>query len=279
MRGCLEPRLLVVCMDRKCAEICRTSRLMNCVHIDMPELPPSEYRTNAFAYVSWFRLELMREALTLVEEVYCIDADILLFLNPWVDTRRVRTEADGSHNSNAGANVDSSVANDSVELPAAYDFMYQREKGHNSSVGCGGDLNGGQLYLRRTALPAASSGGGATAATAKAAHERFYGNMLKLRTKILRGPKLDQDYMIGAASAAGLRYCSFPPELYTSHCVADRRSLKYALSYPLRDVISYHTSCVKGYDNKVRKMRRVMDKKYGIVKAEQVLRTPLINAI
>ena len=55
-----------------------------------------------------------------------------------------------------------------------------------------------------------------------------------------------------------MRICSLTPHLFTAHCYIDFGNIRYINNgrTPIRDIISYHVSCVEGLGLK---KRRLMD--------------------
>ncbi len=77
---------MTVCMDPKCHTMCVNAKIDNCVLLDSPELPLSDFGKEAFFFFSFLKFELMRASLTVVDEVFFFDADVLLFRNPFIET-------------------------------------------------------------------------------------------------------------------------------------------------------------------------------------------------
>jgi hypothetical protein len=102
--------------------------------------------------------------------------------------------------------------------PSLADFRYQAESG----AGCRAAPNGGLLYVRSTPQGVA-----------------LLRNMVSRKDDIeASGDKLDQDYVVAAAAAAGVSRCALPKALFAGHCLRaqDRRA-------PVGELISYHAHC------------------------------------
>lgn len=205
MGRCLYPRFITVCLDEKCKEYCDASKIPPelCPLIVQPQLPVSTHGKGAYNYVTFLKHHLMYEALKIAQYAFLIDADVLLFRNPFVEAIFLRT--------NSCERAISTNQLDRTTLPrrAVFidaklkfpvpDLVFQIEQ-HRGSI-CSGGVNTGQYFLRksnRTLL--------------------FLNEMFKRRKDVINGVKLDQGYVAEAAKAAHAIRSSLPMYLFTSHC-------------------------------------------------------------
>lgn len=128
---CLKTRFISVCLDAKCFHHCEDAT-GNCVLLDLPKLPNSEYGEGAYDFITYLPHEIIFSALKEVEEIILVDGDVLMMQNPWVATRHKRRE-DGQH-----------------YRYQMFDFMYQPE--HDpADLSCAlGMVNTGQMYIRNS---------------------------------------------------------------------------------------------------------------------------------
>jgi hypothetical protein len=114
-----------------------------------------------------------------------------------------------------------------------YDFRHQAEKG----AGCLAQPNGGLLYLRATS-----------------AGRSLVAHMVNKKDAIEgSGDKLDQDYVAGAADAAGASRCALPRMHFAGHC--PRAALASA---PLSGIATYHAHCCGEKSAKLGLLRRIV---------------------
>ncbi len=110
LHTCMWSRFIVVCLDSGCMEKCELKTIGNCVLLSLPPTPPSNFLQGAYVYLTWFKQELIREALVVVEEAMFFDADVLLLRNPWVYTQSGRFQ-------------------NTSRIYKPYDLMFQRDRG------------------------------------------------------------------------------------------------------------------------------------------------------
>ena len=109
--------------------------------------------------------------------------------------------------------------------PTQYEFRHQAEEGR----GCEARPNGGLLYVRNTA-PVLD----------------MLARMLSKRSDIeSNANRLDQDYVLGAATAAGVTRCAFPTERFAGHCPRAQRPWT-----PVGALVTYHAHCCGRRDDK-----------------------------
>ena len=116
--------------------------------------------------------------------------------------------------------------------PFAFDFRHQTERG----AGCDARPNGGLLYVRATS-----------------AGKALLREMVAKKDIIeSTGDKLDQDYVIEAAEAAGVARCALPRSHFAGHCPAAHHS-----AAPLSGIATYHAHCCGERDAKLALLERV----------------------
>ena len=211
---CLSNFFVTLCMDRKCYRECEAHNLLNCVYVrtKFALLPPSSfsYLENAYGYINYLKIAVHRAALRCVESFFFIEADVLIYKNPWDENVFVGRKADGT-----------------VIPNTSYDFMFQRERPRNkkyNDLSCenGLSLNGGQYYFLNSEPT-----------------RNFLDSLVanRNRTISLLG-KGDQDFIVSAAIESNVRMCTLPANTITGHC----RSMR-ALNHPISETITYHTAC------------------------------------
>lgn len=221
LRSCLESRFVTACLDSKCMQFCNASNIPHCVLIDFKELPPSDFNKGEYRFFTFFKHELLYEALKFAEHVFFFDADVAIFKNPFVETQFGRDE-------------------DGNRILAPYDLMFQRDRGRGPS--CAGSVNSGQIYLRNSS-----------------AVRLYLHYMHEMKPVIIEGKHgLDQDFVQNASQTAGLRSCSLHPTLYTAHCYQIFGNIRYMdHGQPVKKLVTYHTSCKDGLNSKLALLSRV----------------------
>lgn len=129
-----------------------------------------------------------------------------------------------------------------------YDLMYQRDRGR--TLDCTGSVNTGQVYMRNSTRA-----------------QIYFQRFRELKGVIMEGKNgPEQDHVFDASQLGKMRICSLTPHLFTAHCYIDFGNIRYINSgrTPIKDIISYHVSCVEGL---AVKKRRLMDV-YNAVKAK-----------
>ena len=219
---CLEKRLVTVCLDEECGLLCKKNRIANCTQLDAPPTPYSQYsatvdvaQKHSYAFMTWLKYEMLFAALQVATEVFYLDADVMLFDNPFIEVPYGRNST-------------------GAKIPGEYDIMYQRERGLKE-LGCGGSVNGGLLYLRNSS----------------AIHDKFIPSMLKMRNTILSGSgRSDQD--IVGDYVGRLSHCSLPVSRYMGACTSSKPGDQRV---DVRKIITYHANCVGGMDNKLKRLK------------------------
>ena len=118
--------------------------------------------------------------------------------------------------------------------PTSADFRHQAEAG----AGCSARPNGGLLFVR-------SSPQGV----------QLLRNMVARRAEIeATGDKLDQDYVEGAALAAGVSRCALPRALFAGHC---RRAQER--SAQVGGLVTYHAHCCAVRTSKLALVERIVE--------------------
>lgn len=226
LRDCLESHFITACLDQQCMQFCDQHGIPHCVLVDFGGILPSDFGQGEYRFLTYIKHELMAAALEHAEHVFFFDADVAIFKNPWIETQFGRG-LDGKH----------------MQVDGGYDLMYQREWG--AGLDCSGAVNSGQLYLRNSAKV-----------------HTYLANMQAHKAIILNGSRgLDQDFVWGAAMAAGLKVCSLPPTLYTAHChpgeiFGHMRHIDHGLA--IQHVVTYHTNCCSGTECKLWWMNKMV---------------------
>eukprot|EP01034_Spumella_vulgaris_P026391 gene26391-32965_t len=186
-------------------------------------MPVSDFGKGVYTYFTWIKHELMAEALKVVGEVFFFDADVVLFRNPWIETTYGRHE-NGSH------------------IYQPYDLMWQRDRGRGPS--CGGSVNSGQMYVRNSTRS-----------------QQYFYNMFEVKGIILQGGNgLDQDFVHNATTGTNMTYCALSGTLFTTHCLIVFGNIQFIdRNTPLNKMISYHTACVEGLQNKKNKLSHMLN--------------------
>ena len=184
LRSCLGTRFVIVSTDAKADEQCKRAGFLNCALVEVQRLDNMSIQfTCGFYAFSFFKYELLKESLQLVNEMFFFDADVLIFRNPWFDD-------------NGLFRLDSS----GVRVDPTFDFMFQREGGF--SFDCSAeDINGGQYYIRNSTQI-----------------QSFIDNMFKYKEQIMSFSegKFDQDYIKRAVEASHIKVCGLNHYRFTS---------------------------------------------------------------
>lgn len=222
--NCLRNRFVRLCLDVKCREFCKKHGIHNCPMIDLQMLPPSDFNKGEYRFFTYLKHILLSEALKVADYAFFFDADVIVMKNPFPETQFDREES-GQHKHK--------------EVP--FDMMFQRDRGRGNS--CSGTVNSGQIYLRNSPQV-----------------QTYLQTMLALESKVLAGKDgLDQDFVAEAALKANMTTCPLTPHLYTAHCYQIFGNIAYMLNKtPVKDIISYHTSCVEGLGTKKTHLLRVL---------------------
>jgi hypothetical protein len=189
---CLQKRFITVCLDKKCLALCDEHGIQNCIHLTIPETPYtgfgaaiSKYQKNSYNYIVWLKYELSLESLLVTEEFFYFDADVMVFKNPFPDTRYGRD-------------------NNGTKIEGHYDIMYQRERGMKER-GCGGSVNGGLFWMRNATV----------------LHEKFFPAFMKHREELINlTGRSDQDIVGDYVCLA--KCCTLPTNRFMGHCVWSR---------------------------------------------------------
>jgi hypothetical protein len=194
---CLRKRFITVCLDKKCLALCKENDLPGCIHLDIPETPlsgfgaaTSAYQKYSYNYIVWLKYELFLEALLVTEEFFYFDADVMVFKNPFPDTRYGRD-------------------NNGIKVEGRYEIMYQRERGMKER-GCGGSVNGGLYWMRNSS----------------ALHDKFFPAFMKHKEELIYGTgRSDQD--ISGDYVCLAKCCTLPVARYMGHCISSRDANGY----------------------------------------------------
>ena len=224
LKECLQRRLIIACLDSTCMEVCHKNSIPNCVRLNLPVLPASDFGENAFNFITYLKYELILAALNIADHVLFIDADVLLFRNPWLDIYFDRNMSSGKRGG-----------------VSKYDFQYQREQG--TSYSCAGTVNGGQLYFRKTAKSI-----------------KVLEQMISNKTFIIESDNglADQDLLEKYVKLYNLSTCSLSPDLFRGHCLHGHRMGLKNLSWLNTDIITYHSTCLIGAEEKMAVLHQIV---------------------
>ena len=206
-------------------EMCKKHDVINCAELTLPPVPPSDYGRGAYSYMTWMKQDLLRESLSVVNEVLFFDADILVMRNPWPYTQTGR-EMNGTR---------------IKESYGTYDIMYSRDRGHG--LDCSGTINTGIIYARNTS-----------------ATRELFGIMDGYKDVIVEGKNgyHQAHFQTAKPQVKDLISCCLDPNLFLTQCSGKSAfdNTKYiGPNTPLRDVVAYHTACVSGEHKKADKMK------------------------
>ena len=120
--ACLAARFVTVCLDKDCHHTCLELGLHHCTLVSTTNIvyPPSNFLQGAFFYLSYIKYLLIQEFFKFATELFFVDADVLVYCNPW---QRV------------------SLFNN-TDVDFVYSPEYLKRRSH---------INGGQYFLRKTA--------------------------------------------------------------------------------------------------------------------------------
>jgi len=186
---CVEKRFITVCLDETCLKECQSYGLKNVVWVQVPETPMTGFgmvadkiQRFAFGYMSWLKYEMMFESLKVATEVMYLDADVMIYDNPFLETPYGRDDT-------------------GKKIPGPYEVMFQRERGIKEK-GCRGEVNGGLIYLRNTTR----------------VHERFIPGMRGEKAEIVSATgRQDQDIVLKYVGPPMAR-CTLPVSRYVGFC-------------------------------------------------------------
>lgn len=72
-------RLVTLCLDVGCIKACEIYHITGCVLADVG----LHILHQKYHFMTWLKTEILMQALTVAEEVFFFDVDILLLKNPW----------------------------------------------------------------------------------------------------------------------------------------------------------------------------------------------------
>lgn len=229
LRDCLQSRFVLACLDTGCMERCQEHNVPNCAELTLPPVPPSDYGEGAYSYMTWMKQDLLKESLSVVNEVLFFDADVLVMRNPWPHTQMGRM-----YN---GTRIKESFG--------TYDIMYSRDRG--SGLDCAGTINTGIIYARNTS-----------------ATRELFGRMEEMKGDVIEGKDgyHQAHFQAVRPKVKDLRACSLDPNRFLNQCSAKSsfNNVRYiGPTTPLRQVIAYHTACVAGEQRKVSRMKSFLN--------------------
>lgn len=221
---CLRSRFITLCLDIECHDFCQTHHILHCPLINLNKLPASDFNKGEYRFFTFLKHELLLEALKVASHAFFFDADCIIMKNPFVELSHGGRDKEGR------------------SLPGIYDMFYQRDRGRGND--CSGSINSGQIYLRNST---------------KVQH--YLQVMLSFKDIIMEGKNgLDQDFISNATDQANLTKCSLAPTLYTAHCLMIFGNINYInRNAPVKDLVTYHTSCAEGVGSKKGMLLRVLN--------------------
>jgi hypothetical protein len=212
---CFAHLLVTLCMDVSCYRQCINNKLFNCALLGTENviIPDSNWKERGYGYINYLKLIIQRVALSMVDSLFFIEADVSLYENPW------------EHYTFGDANASST---DHIDL------MFQREVIGNrgrflygeaaaNDVGCGEkSLNGGQLYFRKSDKTL-----------------KFLDALIENRLATIKNLALGKQYfIILQANQLGLNMCTLPASKFAGHC-----QLMKTYNVSIRETITYHAAC------------------------------------
>lgn len=122
---CLNQHFVLVCLDKRCRKICEENEFKLCVTVDLNSVKHGRLLHDDFKFISYFKHQLIFEALKVANEVFFIDTDSLLLRNPWVELHKTIS----SH-------------------PGGYDMLYELGPWDSPTPGRCGEVTTGQMYVK-----------------------------------------------------------------------------------------------------------------------------------
>lgn len=228
LTSCFQKRFITVCLDKKSYHMCLKYNISHCVYLDLPDMSPSQFNQGDYIIFTYIKQDLIIEALKYANEIFFIDADVLLFHNPWPSIYLKDDE-------NQTLLADNSIM---------YDIRYQRERGGNGNCGNPdrGHVNSGVMYLRNTTKV-----------------NEFYIPFMRKNRDIIIAAKdgYEQDFVSDTITKYQLYHCVFHASLYTSKCIfAFDGEVKYDAF--LGRIVTYHTSCVGKHAEKLHYLKKIL---------------------
>jgi Nucleotide-diphospho-sugar transferase len=83
---CLRPVFVTACLDAMCTRLCVVHGVSNCVNVggsDGGGGRVAAMYSERYKYINYAKFELIASALTVAEHVLFVDADVLVFREPW----------------------------------------------------------------------------------------------------------------------------------------------------------------------------------------------------
>lgn len=214
MRSCLERRLLTVCLDEMCLELCDLFQIENCMLLNM-NFPASNFKESAYEAFTFVKHELLAEALKVVDYYFMFDIDVLLFKNPWVNAMY-----------------------DSNKTLEKYIFRAQAEimsKELSTCEGEGSHVNSGQIYIKNS--PQA---------------KEYANAMLLMKDEIVvKKSDLDQEFILPILKKLNMPFCQLYIELFNTYCWDDGQGFSMNAKESSK-IITWHANCSGNRHEKTR---------------------------
>eukprot|EP00601_Ochromonadales_sp_CCMP2298_P012379 CAMPEP_0173263318 /NCGR_PEP_ID=MMETSP1142-20121109/27295_1 /TAXON_ID=483371 /ORGANISM="non described non described, Strain CCMP2298" /LENGTH=293 /DNA_ID=CAMNT_0014198617 /DNA_START=215 /DNA_END=1096 /DNA_ORIENTATION=- len=221
---CLREIMVVICTDAEALRLCRGGGFRHCAELRFSMATPrSEYATQAYHYMTYLKHPLARNALNYMKEIFIFDSDVLVFKNPFPETREGRAEPTGK------------------PFPTEeFEIKFQRLGGRGPA--CHGTVNSGQMWFRNTTGVLA-----------------FFDQMEGAKAEIKVGMKLEQDIMERLVRNDGLNLtrCVLNPNKFLARGFSSRN---YDGSKLLAEVVTYHAAGGKrGLHWKTKRMNKILN--------------------
>jgi hypothetical protein len=228
IRNCLLSQLVVLCMDDECARMCKRESIPLCPVINLPaKLGDGTYGKESYNFLTYFKHELISQALNVVQHVLFVDLDVLLLYNPWYEILYPYDKQAGKR------------------IVSPYDLRYQREIGREES--CEGSINTGVLYLKNS-----------TAAHFLLKSIMGYKNTI---VRLRRGTEQKfVNRIIRTIPDLNIKACALPATRFTSRCLIYNEDIQYldGYRYTAGDIITFHANCYKETHAKMIVLNRVL---------------------
>ena len=214
--NCLLKRIITVCLDNACMELCAGHQIDGCVRFRLnsvltssaansttsfASIKPSPFRSSDYNYVTYLKWEFIASALSIgAKTIFSLDVDVLLLNDPF-KLKEIRDLLNANH------------------------ILHQSEYGD----GCLTRVNSGVMILKDSLVNVVKE-------------------MLNKKHVMLTGKRLEQGLLQTALddSKFNVTRCALPRRIFTGHC--DQVHVDDVL---ITDVITYHAHCNKNQFHKI----------------------------
>ena len=215
---CLLKRIITVCLDSVCMDLCAGHQIDGCVRFRLDSIvssstspanttasfasiKPSPFRSSDYNYVTYLKWEFIASALSIgAKTIFTLDVDVLLLNDPF-KLKEIR------------------------DLLNANNILHQSEYGD----GCLSRVNSGVMILKDSLLNVVKE-------------------MLNKKHVMLTGKRLEQGLLqtVLDDSRFNVTRCALPRRIFTGHC--DQVHIDDVL---ITDVITYHAHCNRNQFHKI----------------------------